>query len=151
MKNEDMLSFVEVANAGEVLDLLRKFDPVFPHMKEKVSDYETFAEKIVDHAVVCVARTGAQTCGMVVFYANDFAEKVAYISLLGLLPEWQGRRLGCQLLNYCCEYAREKGMIAIRLEVDLDNSHAITFYEKNGFIPYGEKMLSSIYMEKMLI
>lgn len=57
-------------------------------------------------------------------------------------PDFRGRAVGKKLLNFACEYAKEKR--AVRLEVTTSNkreSFRRQFYEKNGFEDAG----SSVY------
>ncbi len=142
--------FDRIAQPAEILALLRQFDPVFPHLKEKIQNYQAFSEKLAAHAIVCAMRLDGILCGLLVFYANDLAHKVAYISLLGLLPAWQGRNLGRLLIDYCAQVSLQSGMENLQLEVDLDNHNAIRFYEKMGFSRFGGAMAQSMYMKKSL-
>ena len=144
-----MIRVTDVKDADQIHCLLLQFDCVMPHLKEKVADYRVFSEKLSRFARVCVI--GEETVqGMVVFYANDSAEKSAYISLLACMPKHQGRGLGRQLMEYACMESVAAGMEKMRLEVDLDNPGAIAFYRKLGFAAAGEQMSNSMYLEKKL-
>lgn len=143
--------FVQITDSAAICQLLYQFDCVFPHLKEKVSDYQEYAEKLKKYAVVCTAQENGVVCGLLVVYVNDLCTKAGYISLVGLLPQWQGRNLGQLLMDYCADAAQARGMETLRLEVDLDNDRAIRFYERLGFVPWGEKKESSMHMEKKLI
>ena len=48
-------------------------------------------------------------------------------------PEFQGKGIGRQMVEFCVEYAKEHGYKAIRLDVVPDNSPARKLYEKCGF------------------
>ncbi len=131
-------------------ELLLQFDEVLPHLKEKISDYCAFSEKLARYANVLCALDGEAVCGFVVFYANDQTTHTAFVTLLACAREYQGKGLGKQLMEKVSCEATFAGMTKIRLEVDLDNPGAIAFYKKLGFEQVGEKMHSSMYMEKQL-
>jgi len=139
-----------VKDPGKIHELLLKFDDVLPHLKEKVSDYGTFSEKLAKYANVLCAVDSEEICGFVVFYANDEVTHTAFITLLACARGHQGRGLGRYLMEQACGQAFLSGMTKMRLEVDLDNTGAIAFYTKLGFVQAGEKMPCSMYMEKHL-
>ena len=140
-----------VSDANEILDMLYRFDCIFPKLGEKAHDYNLFAQKLTQNAVVCVVKENNETCGLSAFYANDFENRVAFITLFGILPKYQRKHLGKQLMEYCCTESISRGMKHIRLEVDLDNSRAIVFYEQNGFVKSDVYTPTSVYMEKTLV
>jgi diamine N-acetyltransferase len=55
-----------------------------------------------------------------------------------VLKEFQGRRIGQYLLDKAIEIAKEKGADYIWLGVWENNAKAIRFYQKTGFITYGQ-------------
>ena len=140
-----------VTNKGQIVSLLYQFECVFPHLHEKVQNYDEYAEKLAKHAVIGIMKDKQDTCGLIVFYANDIQNLTAFISLIGVLPAWQGKHLGQQLLEYSISEAISAGMQSLRLEVDLDNQRAIAFYERCGFDYSGTCTPTSIYMEKTLL
>ena len=140
-----------VTNAELVLSLLHQFDCSFIHMHDKVPDYNAYAQKLAKHALVYRACEQQETCGLVVMYANNTEESLAFIALFGFLPEWQGKHLGKEMMDFCSVEARARGMQRIRLEVDLDNHRAIAFYTRNGFSAQGLCSPKSMYMEKALV
>lgn len=148
---KNALEMREVLEPQEILKLLLDFKHIFPRLDSRVENFEAFAEKFAKFAHVYAGNMDGKTCGFLAFYANDFLTKVAFISLIGMLEGYRGKRLGQQLMDFCQKCARDVGMTILRLEVDLDNYTAIAFYEKNGFVQYGEKMEKSMYMEKSLI
>ena len=140
-----------ITDHRKILSLLNQFDSVFVHMREKVRDYDLYAKKLAERALIYRVQEKEETCGLVVMYANDTITSVAFVTLFGLLPEWQGKNLGKEMMDFCCTKAKASGMKKIRLEVDLDNYRAITFYTRNGFIPSGTCSAMSMYMEKTLV
>jgi len=52
--------------------------------------------------------------------------------------EYVGKRVGYLLMETCLAYARKKGCKTLWLGVWENNARAISFYEKNGFVRFGE-------------
>ena len=146
-----MMKIQVVKDAKQILSLLYQFDCVFIHMREKVQNYDLFAKKLAQNALVYLIQQNEETCGLSVMYANDTDKLTAFITLFGFLPEWQGKHLGKEMIDFCCTEAKAKGMKSIRLEVDLDNHRAIAFYAHNGFLQCGTCSPTSMYMEKALV
>ena len=60
------------------------------------------------------------------------------IERIYILQEYQNRQLGTFLLNQAIEMARSKAMRYIWLGVWEKNLKAIAFYQRNGFIEFGQ-------------
>jgi len=56
-----------------------------------------------------------------------------YIFVLAVLPEYQGKGLGSQLIQFAEDTARKKKFKKVSLLVSAQNENAIRFYEKHGF------------------
>ena len=143
-----MKQLVKLNNQDDILNLLYDFDDVFPHLKEKVKDYEAFALKLKENAFVYKAAINDNVFGILVFYANDNDTKRAYISLIGVKKEYRATGLGRYLIDSCIEFSKANGMKSILLEVDNDNKNAISFYHRLGFEKTGEASKTSIHMKK---
>ena len=123
---------IRVIGKTDILDLLYEFDSVFPHNREKVSDYDNWASKISDNGFAVVTDNNDHA-GMAVFYANDTEARKGYISLIGLKPDFRGRGLGKSLLSDVIDEMKKNGMNSALLEVDDDNQSAKDFYTRFGF------------------
>jgi len=60
-------------------------------------------------------------------------EDALQITTLGVASDHQGKGLGQSLVKYALEYALEKKVAVMTLEVRISNTKAIHLYEKNGF------------------
>ena len=123
---------IRVIGKPDILNLLYEFDSVFPHNREKVSDYDIWASKISSNGFA-VATDNNDHAGMAVFYANDLESRKGYISLIGLKPDFRGKGLGKSFLNDIIEEMKKCGMNSVYLEVDDDNQSAKAFYTRYGF------------------
>lgn len=83
-------------------------------------------------------------------YFNDKTFKTAYLSMLAVDKEYQGKRLGYSLLSAFENYAYQNEMEYVKLEVRKNNLTARFFYKKLGYEIIGEASPKSFYMRKKL-
>lgn len=145
------VAFEKMTSAQEIYDLLIGFESIFTHLREKITSFEDYADKLSKKAEVVKSIIEGNSCGILVYYKNDQQNQVAYISLIGVLEEYRGKNVADLLLEYCQSDARQAGMTKIKLEVDIDNCRAIAFYRKKGFEKVGNAGEQSIYMQKSII
>jgi ribosomal-protein-alanine N-acetyltransferase len=62
-----------------------------------------------------------------------------YITNIAVLPKRRRKGIASALLEFCLEYAKEKELSFVSLEVRKSNLAAIKLYEKFGFIIEGER------------
>ncbi|MFH1184017.1 MAG: GNAT family N-acetyltransferase [Chloroflexota bacterium] len=67
-----------------------------------------------------------------------------FLAHIAVLPEFEGRGLGQQLLRRAEDQAREAGLPKITLMVDADNARAISLYSRAGF-----QITSTIALESL--
>ena len=146
-----MTEFIKVCDKDSVLSLLDEFSEVFPHLFEKIDNLDSYAGKISKLANIYVAKQDGKNFGIAVFYANDTISKKAYISLIGLKEDSRGKGHGRFMLSQCENLAKNDGMTQMWLEVDSDNTSAISFYEKNGYSFVEQSDRDSMYLKKYLI
>lgn len=60
------------------------------------------------------------------------------IERIYVLPEYYRAGVGQRLLDHALHLARQKGLVYVWLGVWEHNPRAIRFYEKNGFVRFGE-------------
>lgn len=68
-----------------------------------------------------------------------------FISNLAVLPEQQGRGLGCHILKQTEKMAAKLGFKKISLTVDVDNDRARKLYERFGFTPVKKVFIESFH------
>ena len=142
------MEYIRAAGKDSVYNLLLEFSEVFPHLEEKITNMDEYAEKLSEFACVYTAKKDDDNVGVLVFYANDMKTKNAYISLIGVKKDYEGMGFGKELLTFCEQISQKNGMCILKLEVDEDNTRAIRFYEKNGFVFVSETDHDSFYMQK---
>lgn len=84
-----------------------------------------------------IARYGGRYIG----YAKIFIENTgATLDKLYFLKQFQGKGYGGQLLNKCLTYTCNLGFNCMKLYVHDQNTQAINFYMKNGFVLHEQKI-----------
>ncbi len=71
------------------------------------------------------------------------SEKVSTIHRLMVRPESQGHGIATELLDFAEKCAEKQGMMAMRLDVFIQNPDAVRFYENRGY-----KCAGSIWFRK---
>ena len=108
-------------------------------------------EKICNNAIFIVANYNEEVAGYCAMYVNNLYLMQAYITMIAVKKQYQKRGIGQELLDTAIDLATRKQMKSLKLEVDIKNTKAIRFYEKNGFAHTEEKSKSGgIYMIRLL-
>ena len=119
--------------AEEIEKFLKEVDYLYtPPLSYKVN-IKDYATKIYENAIVINAQENKDVVGMLAFYCNDIQTRVAYITIVGILPEYFGKGIARKLMDLCIRYVQEKDFQMIKLEVNIKNSRAINFYKTFGF------------------
>lgn len=145
-----MIKFVRITDKNRILHELQNFSHIFPHLYEKIDNIDAYAEKLSKNANFYLGIENEEPFGLSVFYSNDKTNKTAYISLIGIKATERNKGLGGWLLSRSEDKAKEDGMTQISLEVDCDNSSAISFYEGKGYTISTKSQRNSLYMNKQL-
>lgn len=66
-------------------------------------------------------------------------EREAEIQTIAVARAAQGRGIGRELLQHCLAEADRRGLPRMLLEVEADNTAAITLYERHGFTVVGRR------------
>lgn len=68
---------------------------------------------------------------------------------IDLLPEYQQKGLGRQLINALCDHLKKKGVKGVMLSVFIGNKGAIRFYEKCGFTKVKTELTSIVFAKEL--
>ena len=147
----DKLSIKQLTSTSEIVELLNNFNNDFlPPIVNRVDNIKEYAEKLNDNAFVYVAKTD-KNLGFATLYANDYKERMAYISFIGVHSNSRNKKIGTKLLDICYRQAKRQKMKYIKLRVQKNNFKAQKFYKKNGFVFLEETENESIYMIKEIL
>ena len=118
---------------------LNVVDTLFPVPLSKKQDLDTFVDKLLEKAILCVAWEGERIVALVAGYADNVIDRLGYISIVATLPEAQGRGLASEKVQEFLDIARDKGLRGVHLYAVPDNLPAIKMYKKLGFEVYCPK------------
>ena len=122
------------ASAAEIAEHLTRCDADFVPALSRRVEIKSYAQKIASKAMRFEAWSGSTLVGLVAAYCNDQEKCIAYLTSVSVLRAWTGKGIAARLVGQCVEYAKALGLRQISLEVASDNAHAITLYEKCGFL-----------------
>ena len=143
------MEFVKLSTKEEILQVLKAFLYCFPHLTEKISNLQEYANKLAEYSNFYVLKIEGEVAGMVSFYSNDRITFKGYISLIGVHSRYQKMGLGKRLIQETAEKMMADQMRYMRIEVDRDNVNAQKFYAHLGFAKAEDKA-DSFYMERIL-
>ncbi len=136
---------------------LKNADALFsPPLSERGVDLGLYARKLLEHGIVAMVPRGeGQIGGIVGFYANDHERRVAYLSVVVVDGDAQGKGVGTQLIRHALATAAQRGMQRMRLEVQCHDTRVQAFYQHLGFRTLkprrdGATPPVSLYMERPL-
>lgn len=145
-----MITIKKITDKKQKKYIIEKCDNAFEFGIVNRDDYKKILIKIISYAEFFAAYYEDKAVGYAAVYANNNETQCAFISMLGVLPEMQGKSIGTQLMEACINESYLKNMKLIRLEVNNNNSRAIKFYNSFGFVIEKKRGIQSTYMIKSL-
>ena len=142
-KNEVRIS--RITNSNEIyaaICLLSEY--LFNQSLNCVNVLKSLSEKYSKNAKVLIASIADEIKGLCVLYDNDIDTRTAFLSMIVVSEDAQGKGIGNALLSSMLEQCKVSGMERLRLEVANTNANAIRFYCNRGFA-IEKKMQDSSY------
>ena len=96
-------------------------------------DIDSYSTKIFNKAVRFEAHYNDTLVGLIALY-TDNENNTAFITNVSVYPKFIGTGIGYTLLTNCKMYIKRKKINKLSLAVRNNNSLAINFYKKNGFV-----------------
>lgn len=124
---------IKKATLENLEDIFKIEESVFAHpwslesLKNLMEDENSVAFVAVDNEVIC------GYCGV-----NTILEE-GYITNVAVLENYRNQGIGRMLVNALLDFAKEKSLAFLTLEVRKSNTPAINLYSKNGFEKVGER------------
>jgi len=143
---------IEEYNNDRKLEVMKKCDSAFTLSVINSAHFDQTYQRIIKNAVFLVAidliDQNETSVGYAAMYANDKVSQTAYISLLCVKKESQGKHIGSMMISRCLEIAKKNSMKEIKLEVLNANEQAISFYTHLGFEFAGFSSEESSFMRR---
>jgi len=113
------------------------------YIKETYSEQAILKELNEKGTSQLIATLGNKPVGYVKISTRNISEELAgkryfEIERLYVYGKYQGQKIGYELINACAEMALKEGYNTIWLGVWEHNAKAIGFYEKVGFVKFGQ-------------
>lgn len=109
---------------------LKACDRLFPTALSERIDLERYAEKLHDRATSFELWDGHRIVGLLSVYLDTDVAFISHICVLPEAPPRSGSRLMTALVNEAIRRHKRR----IRLQVEVKNEHAVTFYQRHGFV-----------------
>lgn len=118
----------------QIYEHLRLCDKSFiPILSERVS-IDKYSKKIFDHAIRFEAFSGNKLIGLIVAYKNSSLCEL-FITNVSIDMNFLRKKIATNLLMNLLEFSEKNKIKIIKLEVNINNKQAISFYKKYNFIP----------------
>jgi ribosomal protein S18 acetylase RimI-like enzyme len=104
-----------------------------PPLSER-ADLASYAKKIFENSVTFEAWNDDQLIGLVAAYLSGDDIRSVFITNISVTKEFTGKGIASRLLKNCIAHCAKNDYFVITLEVNRNNSQAITFYKKHQFI-----------------
>lgn len=121
-----------------------------PSLTDRKINISQYSEKLAKYGKVWLHYDMGKPVSIIAGYFNDGITRTAYLSMLAVAEEYQGKRLASSLLSEFEDYAIKSGMDCVKLEVRKHNSAAQKLYGKFGYKVIGDASDTSYYMLKKL-
>jgi ribosomal protein S18 acetylase RimI-like enzyme len=120
---------------------IQQWDRFYPNViviGDDLRNKNLFALAMDDQVVAAVVLDTKQSPKYAALKWSDVRGNPACIHRLAVRPEYQGKGLGKQLLQFAEDHARKQGNTSIRLDVYTGNPGAVTMYNRAGYRQVGE-------------
>lgn len=122
---------------NQLYNFILKVNNLFPVPLSEKTDLNNYAQKLISKGTLCYKINNQnEVISLVAGYTNDVDAKIAYISMVSTLPEYQGNGLAAELLKEFIDLCKEKQISFIHLYAVAENTRAVHMYEKLGFQSY---------------
>lgn len=130
--------------------VMRLENRLVPSLTDRKINISQYSEKLVHHGKVWTHYDMGKPVSIIAGYFNDETTRTAYLSMLAVAEEYQGKRLASSLLSEFEDYAIKSGMNYVKLEVRKHNFVAQELYNKFGYKIISDASDTSYYMQKKL-
>lgn len=124
---------INSSTKAELLSFLTAIDNLYVPPLRNYQSLELYSIKLFSNATRFEAYTEDILVGLIAVYLNNLSKKEGFITLVGVLPQYQKQGIASKLLKKSINYAQQIGINKIQLNVQKTNDPVINFYKKYGF------------------
>lgn len=129
---------------------LEKIKNDYPIPLTEKQDLGLFLNKIKEYGKVFCVYDNSEVVGAIFFYANNFDDSVAFLTLLGVIDKYRKHGIATKLLLKMFDCCFELNFNKIQLYTHQTNKAAIKFYTKHGFYKIPCDRIGDLKMECLL-
>jgi|GEM_PF-3454556 len=115
----------------------------------EVGDLDSYIDKLIEKACIITIMAQDALQGFLAYYANDYENKVGFISMLIIDPSTKRMGYGRRLVEFALKDLTMKGFEKCRTEVNADNIKAVNICKRLGFTYVGTNDIYMVF-EKQL-
>ncbi|WP_413667286.1 GNAT family N-acetyltransferase [Mucilaginibacter sp. Mucisp86] len=115
----------------------------------EVGDLDSYIDKLIEKACIITIMEQDVLHGFLAYYANDYNNKVGFISMLIVDPSTKRMGYGRRLVEFALKDLTLKGFEKCRTEVNADNIKAVNICKRLGFTYVGKNDIYLVF-EKQL-
>ena len=120
-------------SAPDIYDYLRNNENLFVPPLSMRLDLKSYSKKLHKYAVHFCAFDYNRLVGLIACYFNDPTKKIAFISSVSVVKEFQEMGIFSALFSLVRNYGVLNQFNNLQLEVNSENQNAIKIYKKIGF------------------
>ena len=118
----------------ELFLFIQEVDSLFPIKLSDKIDLKELCSKFLSVGTIFSIYDENKLVALLAGYNNDFVNSKAYISVLAVLPKYQGKGYARKLITDFTTDCKNKNIKRIELFTHKINGNAIKMYKKNGFM-----------------
>jgi len=116
-----------------IKDEIKNIILLLDSINSRIDDTEVYINKMLKFATILPYIEEGKLQGFISYYSNDPSRENAYLTLIAIHPDFQGKGLGKKLLSCSLVDLQQKKFKNYSLEVLKNNTAAISLYENFGF------------------
>lgn len=141
----------EVSDNNAITEAVERLEGMLvPSLIERNINLKEYVAKLSAYGKIWCHYDMGKPVSIIAGYFNDMISKTAYLSMLAVEKEYQGKKLAYSLLSEFEDYAVRNGMNSVKLEVRKHNTAAQSLYKRFGYEFVDEASETSFYMKKKL-
>lgn len=144
---EPSFRVADLSDADTLVEMMRDFNAheriAFDEAAVRAVLAQLFAHDA--YGLVCLLRLNDEVAGYVVItfgFSIEFRGRDAFIDELFVKDEFRGRGVGAAAIRFAEGLCRERGVRALHLEVERENTGAQSVYRRAGFVDHDRYLLT---------
>lgn len=126
----------ERVSYSRLLEFLVAVDKLYPTSLSLKVSLPKYAKKLHENATICFHEEDGKIVGVVAGYTENTINNAAFVSMVGVLPEYQRKGIAEELVKEFIDRANHKRLDFVHLYAVKENTPAVKLYKKLGFVEW---------------